>query len=173
MKILSILLVITLVFSSNANSQRTELRKVFDALKKEMNSKLSITDSLCPTVIDSKKFSKENPQLHLSSKELKEIKSKSKKQKGLKLDGDLFEGFNFISADLIYQGLENFNNDSVAARYLKESRPFYIVSRPIFFSGDTKAIFHLTLIGNGGFGTSYFMVKQNDGWVIQKGITYY
>lgn len=150
-----------LFFSFSVNAQDIEILEVLKTLSTKMNLKLSVADTLYPLKISKSVFS-----LHLLKYEIKEIKKHNKRQKGKKLDQSWLDGVNFISAKLIYEAFKKL--DSVNTDYIEKNKPFYLISNPLFFSNQKKAIVDIDLIGSGGY--TYLLLKKDNEWFIEEEI---
>ncbi|HMH20155.1 MAG TPA: hypothetical protein VK563_00195 [Puia sp.] len=163
MKNRNIYLIATLLLiGSNIQAQQGEIHDVLAGLKKKINLRFRISDSLPPTSI--KKLDNLQHDLSLSKQEVREVRKANTRIKGMKLDNTLLDGVSFISASSIYKAYQFADSSSLS--FIERNKPFYILSFPLFFDNGQKAIIDLDLIGRGGY--TYLLVKRNDKWVIDK-----
>jgi hypothetical protein len=159
----SITVIILSFFSHSLSAQSCDICTIFKTLEQlqKINLKFPVIDSLHPT--STKNLSSD---LQLTKKELKEIKKVGKTQRGISLDSSYFKSFKIIPALPIYKAFNN--TDTVNLKFIEASKPFYIISNPLFFSKNQKAIIDVDFIGSGGY--TYILEIKGSKWVICKEI---
>lgn len=159
-------LIIMILFALNSqvlSAQDSSPYSVIRALSSEMNSKFPILDSLYPVKsydLSSKDYS------YLSKKEKKEIKRVLKKQLGYSLREDSLQDRILIAASPIFHAFKDF--DSTASILIEKTQPFFMISNPVFFARQRKAIINVSLIR--GYGYTYILEKTGEEWKIVKSI---
>ena len=165
-----ILRALILLFSSiflydTINAQASNQYEIINnILYKDFNNKIPILDSLFP--LQKMPFLKKDFTF-FSKKEIKELKNSIRHSKGLKLNKDLLGFKNIIPAVPIFNAFKNLN-DTINLNIVAKAKPFYILSTPIIFSNDTKAIISVLLMG--GFSTTYIIERKKGRWEIDKNI---
>jgi hypothetical protein len=125
-----------------------------------LNTKFPIVDTLAPL----KKIRKEDLNF-LTKKELKELRKASVKSKGIKLSKDSISNYTLFPAEPIFKAFQNFDS---ASSKLFENQSYYLLSTPLFFSKNTKALIHISLIR--GYGSLYILEKKEGNWKVVKSI---
>lgn len=159
--LLSIILLCTTVLSLQA--QEKETTAVIRALSEKINPAYPVLDSLYP--ITALKLSDKKWQ-GLSSREKKELRTALKKTKGLRLTSDVLPGKKLIPGEVLYNAFTH--PDTANMKVMEENQPFYMLSAPVFFRQNTKAIIFFSLIK--GFGTTFILERKNDSWTVKESI---
>ena len=137
---------------------------IINALSNEINSKFPVLDSLYP----SKKIDVKGEILDtfFTRKEKKEIREASTRATGFRLSNSILTNKKLIPAEPIFKAF--INPDSANLKLIEEAKPFYMLSNPIFFHHQTKAIISLSLIK--GFGSTFILEKREGKWIVIKQI---
>jgi hypothetical protein len=151
------------LFSYTVSGQSGNPYEIIRALAKQMDTNYPIVDTLYPFVIAS--FTGKDWNV-LTGKEKRRLKYVVKKEKGIKLSQDSLPDRKLIPSSSIFEAFENV--DSTGIKVIEQYQPFYMLTYPLFFAGNTKAIVALNLIK--GFGYTYIFERRNNDWVIIKSI---
>lgn len=153
--------ILLFAFSNSLIAQTCKSCEIFQSLQQKINFQFPIVDSLHP--IDTRNL---NPNLGLTKKEIKELKKNGKLQRGLTLNSSNIKGAKTIPANSIYKAFKKM--DSTNLKFIEQNKPFYLISNPLFFSNNCKAIVDVDLIGRGGY--TYLLKRENGKWIIIKEI---
>jgi hypothetical protein len=137
--------------------------EIVRTLARQMEASYPIVDSLCPFSISTfhgKDWS------FLKNKEKRNLKKAVKAGNGIRIHQDSLQNLRLISAHLIFEAFSNF--DSTSLKVIEKNQPFYMLSNPLFFAKNSRAIVALTLIK--GFGYTYIFEKRNHNWIVIKSI---
>ena len=137
--------------------------EIIRALASQMDSKHPIVDSLCPFVISSFTGREWNG---LTAREKRKLMRAVKKGMGIKLTQDSLPSRKLIPSSPLFEAFAN--PDSWGIRLIEQQQPFYMLSHPLFFAGNTKAIVTLILIR--GFSYTYIFERRDDNWVMIESI---
>lgn len=159
------ILIIALIssFSYTVCGQSGNPYEIIRALEKQMNSNYPIVDSLSPFLITSFTGKDWNS---LTAREKRKLRRAVKEQMGIKLNQDSLPHRKLIPSFPVFEAFANL--DSSGIRMIEQQQPFYMLSNPLFFAGNSKAIVDLSLIR--GFGYTYILERRNNDWVIIESI---
>jgi hypothetical protein len=125
-----------------------------------MNPNLPVIDSLVP-FSNNNNMSLYQKAFQLSGSELREVKSTTL-GKGEKISEQEFNGAPVINGDFYFKSLAK--ADSADLRILRQKKPFYVISLPLYFDDNQKALIDVDLIGR--VGVTYLFVKKDGKWII-------
>jgi hypothetical protein len=136
---------------------------VLNGLSSKIDSNIPIVDSLYPSKLlgllkrEQKLFTK---------KEVNELRKNLKRSVGFKLKQDSINWGQLIPAKPLMNFI--YDSDSSNLKLVEKSKPFCIISAPIFFNNNSKVLISIDVIGS--YGYSYIMQRVNDKWIILKEI---
>jgi hypothetical protein len=136
---------------------------VINCMEEQINSKFYILDSL--TALKKLNLKKSSFDF-LKKKEKREIKQLLREATGFKLSPDSLTGKKLYSANAVFDSFEKY--DSLKEKEIEKIQPFYIVSNPIFFNRNKKAVIFVILSRDAG--CLYFLEKKASKWAVIKSI---
>ncbi|MBA5791166.1 hypothetical protein H1R17_00515 [Flavobacterium sp. xlx-214] len=156
-----------LFFFVNSNftfgQNNDDIYKIINVTINELNPDIPIVDTLSNYSIPSKFLRRQvEKQIKLSRNEKKILRKGEESKTGILIDRNKLINFKFYNNDSIILAFKNLNEKNL--EYLKNKKPFYLISKPIIFKKSKIAILNVDLIG--GFGAIYILKKENDNWKI-------
>lgn len=130
-------------------------------MQEQLNSKFYLLDSL--TALKKLNFKKSDFDF-LTKKEKKEIKFLLNQTNGFKLDKDSLSDRKIFPASTVFNSFEKY--DSASEAIIKKIQPFYIISNPVFFSSNNKAL--ILVILSKDAGCLYFLNRKLNTWEVFK-----
>lgn len=150
-------------FSFGQNIDDDDIYKIINVTINEINPDIPIVDTLRYYSIPSKFLRGQvEEKIDLNRKQKKILRKGEELKTGILIDRNKLINFKFYENDSIISAFKNLNEKNL--EYLKNKKPFYLISKPIIFKDKEIAILNLDLIG--GFGAIYILKKENDNWKI-------